>query len=252
MSRDDSSSYVGSSVSKNSTSSVGGRIERTRYLEVCIDVGKYVTKLNKILVLPPSYEQSSLCTDSHLFRKIHDQYFAAKKSIWRRFLYRPTGVRFVHFGVQDGLRVDFFSKDPLSPDDVVSAKQYDYNLIPPVPPPIDSYSFLHYFWKHGDYAHTATSRYVRRLPKKMGESLVRTFHDDEFRQGWGIHILEGPNKAAICWVVQILIFISFITAFAYDISMKQQDTGFSIGQWVVASLAVTLTAVYFHVQDEIL
>jgi hypothetical protein len=147
------------------------------------------------------------------------------------------------------LRVGFFSEDPLPPKPEIAEKRYDYKLIPPVPPPIDSRSFLHYFWKHNKYAHSTTSRYVERLPKKLGQSLVKDFDVDELREGWGLHILEGPNKAAICWAILFILLVSFVTAFTYDLIRKQQDTGFSIGQWMVASLTVSLTAVFFSLED---
>jgi hypothetical protein len=49
-------------------------------------------------------------------------------------------------------------------------------------------------------------------------------------------------------VVAILV-LSFIVALSYDIGYKNQDSGFAIGQWMVAVLTTVLAAIYFHLAD---
>jgi hypothetical protein len=153
--------------------------------------------------------------------------------------------------VEEGYRVNFFSKDPLPPEDALATKRYEYNLQPPVPPPIDSRTFLHYFYNHSAYSGSTSAKYVERLPKKLGESLVRSLAVDEFREGWGIHIIEGPNKVAICWALMFVLVVSFGVSVGYDLIQKVEDSGFAIGQWMVAVLTVALSALYFSLEDEV-
>jgi hypothetical protein len=244
------STYIGSSISQ-SLAVQQDQYARTKYLELCVNTGKYETKLAEIQVTSSSATGSTICTDAHLFRKIHDRYFALRRHTWRRFLYRPAGIKFVHFGVQAGYRVGFFSGDPLPSEDVVASKRYEYNLQPPVPPPIDSRTFLHHFWKHGAHLQSTSARYVDRLPKKLGESLVRSLGTDELREGWGIRIMEGANKPAICFALLLVLVASFGVSLGYDLVMKTGDSGFAIGQWMVAVLTVGLSALYFSLEDEV-
>ncbi|KAF2679734.1 hypothetical protein K458DRAFT_374542 [Lentithecium fluviatile CBS 122367] len=245
------STYIGSNSAQSFTWQQGDPYARTKYLELCVNVGKYETKLGEIQVTSSTSTGSTICTDAHLFRKIHDRYFALRKKTWRRLLYRPVGIKFVHFGVQAGHLVSFFSGTPLPSEEVLAAKCYEYNLQPPVPPPIDSRTFLHYFWKHGAHSHSTSALYVDRLPKKLGESLVRSLGVDELREGWGIHILEGPNKVAICWVLLAALAASFGVSLGYNLVVKAGDGGFAIGQWMVGVLAVSVSMLWFGLEDEV-
>lgn len=92
---------------------------------------------------------------------------------------------------------------------------------------------------------------MARLPKKLGESLVRDIGVNELREGWGIQIIEGPNKVAISWAAMALIVLSFLVSLVYDLCMKGGDSGFAIGQWMVAGLAVGSSAVWFGLEDEV-
>lgn len=167
------STYIGSSGSQSLAAQPNDPCARTKYLELCVNVGKYETKLAEIQVTSSQANGATICTDAHLFRQIYHRYFALRKHTWRRYLYRPAGIKFVHFGVEAGYRVNFFSKDPLPSEDVIASKRYEYDLQPPVPPPIDSRTFLHYFYKHNAHSQSTSARYVNRLPKKLGESLIR-------------------------------------------------------------------------------
>lgn len=245
------STYVGSGSSQAPTVQHNSPYARNKYLELCVNVGKYETKLAEIPVSSSQSNSAAICTDAHLFRQIYYRYFALRKHTWRRFLYRPAGIRFVHFGVQAGYRVSFFSSDPLPSGDAIASKQYEYNLQPPVPPPIDSRTFLHYFYKHDTHSQSTSAKYVNRLPKKLGDSLTRSLGVDDLREGWGIHIIEGPNKVAICWALMLVLVASFGVSIGYDLITGSGDSGFAIGQWMVAALTVALSALYFSLEDEV-
>ncbi|KAF2626859.1 hypothetical protein BU25DRAFT_73993 [Macroventuria anomochaeta] len=243
--------YVGSGNSQAPTAQQNGLYVRNKYLELCVDVGKYETKLAEIQVASSESNGAAICTDAHLFRQIYHRYFALRKHTWRRFLYRPAGIKFVHFGVQAGYRVSFFSSDPLPSEEIIASKQYEYNLQPPVPPPMDSRTFLHYFYKHNAHSQSTSAKYVSRLPKKLGDSLTRSLGVDELLEGWGIHIIEGPNKVAICWALMVVLVASFGVSIGYDLITQSGDSGFAIGQWMVAALTVGLSALYFSLEDDV-
>lgn len=67
--------------------------------------------------------------------------------------------------------------------------------------------------------------------------------------GWGVHIIEGPNKPLLAWLATAILVLSFAVSLSYDIGFKNKESGFAIGQWMVAVLATALTAVYFHLAD---
>ena len=246
-----SNTYIGSSSSQNLGAPNTDPFPRNKYLELCVNIGKYETRLAEIQIASSSGAGSTLCTDAHLFRKINERYFALRKHTWGRFFYRPRGIRFVHFGVQTDCRVGFFTGNPLPSEEAVATKRYEYNLQPPIPPPIDPRTFLHYFWNHKAHSHSISAKYVNRIPKKLGESLIRSLGTDELREGWGIHIIEGPNKALICWMLLVVLAASFVVSLGYNLVMKVEDSGFAIGQWMVAVLTVSLTALYLSLEDEI-
>ena len=245
------STYVGTGSSQIFTTQQNNALGQSKYLELCVNISKYETKLAEIQVLSGQSLGTAICTDAHLFRQINQRYHALRKQNWRRFLYRPAGIKFVHFGVQAGEQVSFFSSDPLPPEDEIAAKRYEYNLQPPVPPPIDSRTFLHYFYKHGAHAQSTSAKYVNRLPKKLGDSLTRSLGADDLLEGWGIHIIEGPNKVAICWALFLVLVASLAVSIVYDFLTRSGESGFAIGQWMVAALTVGLSALYFSLEDDV-
>jgi hypothetical protein len=103
------STYIGTASSQILTAQVNDAFGQSKYLELCVNTSKYETKLAEIQVLSGQSVGTAICTDGHLFRQIYQRYYALRRQNWRRFLYRPAGIKFVHFGVQAGERVSFFS-----------------------------------------------------------------------------------------------------------------------------------------------
>ncbi|KAH8728896.1 hypothetical protein GQ44DRAFT_823673 [Phaeosphaeriaceae sp. PMI808] len=85
--------YVGSSESQSFVMQPNTLFPMNKYLELCVNVGKYETKLAEIQVTSSSVTTSTIFTDAHLFSKIYNQYFTFRKPAWRRFLYRPSGIK---------------------------------------------------------------------------------------------------------------------------------------------------------------
>jgi hypothetical protein len=88
--------------------------------------------------------------------------------------------------------------------------------------------------------------WLQRLPKKLDRDLIAEAQqakgnapaNEDLAFGWGVHIIEGPNQA-VAFVVS-----GMIVGFA-----KTQEQGFGVGNFLLAILASTMTAVYFQLQD---
>ena len=107
--------------------------------------------------------------------------------------------------------------------------------------------FLHYYYYHS-LGHPE-SMYLKQLPKKLETPLIDPHRQGDVH-GWGIHIIEGPNRVLITWCCVGILIASFVTSLAFAIIMKTQEEGFGIGQWMVAVLATTMTAFYFQWEEE--
>lgn len=133
----------------------------------------------------------------------------------------------------------------MPPQKEVQEKRYEY--VCPFPPPMDPREFLHYFYVRADsHPH---SIYLERLPKKLEPSMYH-LQSQELVFGWGLHIIEGPNKAALSWACFVILLLSFIVSVIYAIVMKTQEQGFGIGQWMVAVLCTALTALYYQWEED--
>jgi len=160
----------------------------------------------------------------------------------------------VRFGVREGGRQTGIYQKPnaIPPVDEVRSGRWLYRDCPMDPlPPIDTRTFFHYFWKHADHPVSCDKIFYDRLPKKLVTSMLRQSKGGTLNLGWGVHIIEGPNKPLIAWMVTAIVAASFAVALVYDIVRKNPDSGFGIGQWLVAVLTTALTALYFHLQDEV-
>jgi hypothetical protein len=146
---------------------------------------------------------------------------------------------------------------PLSipPVEEVTARRYYYYECPLQPKlPMDTRTFFHYFWDHAlrqDHNDNTNfnTLFLNRLPKKLGESLLRQYDPSKMNMGWGVRIIEGPNKPVLAWLATLILVLSFLISLIYDLVAKNKESGFAIGQWIVAVLATALTAVYFHLAD---
>jgi hypothetical protein len=190
-------------------------------------------------------------TDAQLFKLIHNRYFGIRKARLSTFLYKPVDVHFIRFSVFDGGHVGIYEKPmSLPPESEVKGGNYHYYecLLDPLPP-IDHRTFMHYFWHHERHKNSMSDIFLSRLPKKMNTSMRGQERHDQINLGWGVHIIEGPNKKAISLGLFVTVLLSFIVSLSYSIATHTTESGFGIGQWIVATLTVGLSAVYFHVSE---
>ena len=180
--------------------------------------------------------------------KIHERYYLLRRKGLYRFLCRPSDIHFVRFGVQRGGYQTGIYQKPLSIPPAVEVKEnrYHYYECPLDPlPPIDPGTFFHYFWDHASHQEPSghegfDTLFFNRLPKKLGESVLKQAHPGKLQLGWGVQIIEGPNKPLLAWLAFAILVLSFVISLIY---------GFQIGQWMVAVLETGLAAIYFHLAD---
>jgi hypothetical protein len=94
-----------------------------------------------------------------------------------------------------------------------------------------------------------TNLFLNRLPKKLGESILKQHDPNRLHLGWGIHIVEGPDWSGISWATFAIMVSSFVVSLTYDLVAKQKDSGFGIGQWMVAVLSAALSGLYFSLAE---
>lgn len=69
--------------------------------------------------------------------------------------------------------------------------------------------------------------------------------EDDVR-GWGILIIEGPNKVAMTWLTGIVVTLSGVVSVVYAVVKNDVSGGFAIGAYVIAFWVAWMTAFYFQ------
>jgi hypothetical protein len=184
---------------------------------------------------------------------IRAKYNSIKRKGLFALLYQPSDIHYVQFGTQPSAQqTDIYQKpEALPPHTEVIENRYHYHECPLTPlPPMPPQTFYQYFRQHAPNCASRSTLFSDRLPKKLGASMTLQNGADKLEFGWGIHIIEGPNKSVLAILVAVIIASSFVISIIYDVCTGNADSGFAIGQWIVAVLSAVLSAVYFHLQDQ--
>jgi hypothetical protein len=64
--------------------------------------------------------------------------------------------------------------------------------------------------------------------------------NEPLSMGWGIHIIEGPNKFAIYCATLCIILISGLVAILWAVIRHDIQGGFGIGAWMTSVLGLIL------------
>ena len=108
----------------------------------------------------------------------------------------------------------------IPPSDV---QDYTYAPVPLKPlPPMPAEVFLHYF-QYGD-SHNVhkSSHWLQRLPKKLKARITDAPEVPVW--GWGICIVEGPNRSVIFWITMVTTFASILAAILWS-SLREDFQG---------------------------
>jgi hypothetical protein len=157
------------------------------------------------------------------------------------------------FTVEEHQRADIsFDPPVIPPPDEVAARNYEYTPCPLTTRPSPQ-TFLHY----RDCSFCTSSRekkkkLFRRLPKKLSRGLLdmylRTGPEEDIL-GWGVLIVEGPNKGAITMLSAVMLTLSVIVAIVYTSISKDASSGFTIGSFLVTVWVSWITAFYYYCKE---
>jgi len=111
--------------------------------------------------------------------------------------------------------------------------------LPPMPPEV----FIHYLEHGQEDLNPNRSIWSPRLPKRLDGRIidcgVPTY-------GWGIHIVEGPNREAVFWIVIITVLGSILASILWSTMHKDIQGGTGLGTLIVALPPVIMAAFLFR------
>ncbi|KAK2469006.1 hypothetical protein H9L39_19400 [Fusarium oxysporum f. sp. albedinis] len=162
---------------------------KSRYLALCVQTGPIYTTLEEV-------DTSSFKSDAALLEEMKNVYTRIRGVRSRHnSLFIPIGLEFVKFTLWNQKHGYVSICD--RPDSVPPKTQLEYDYDPkPLDfvPPMPAQVFLHYL-EHGEEGWNKF-RYLW-LPKLPVPRDKRIIEGHEASYGWGIHIIEGPNRWAI-------------------------------------------------------
>jgi hypothetical protein len=213
--------------------------QSSKFLQLCVNTrGPYIT-LEELDV------GSSSISDAQVFQMIKEAYFKCRGFRSRfAFLIKPVTVEFVRFTMwskRSGF-VWICARPQSMPS--VDDRGWEYSpcpldWLPPMPPTV----FIHYL-EHGDSdLNPLRNTWVPRLPKKVNG---KTAICDDGTCGWGIHIIEGPNRIAVFWTILLTVLAGIVTFIVWSQVRHDQQGGAGIGALIVALPSVILTAFLFR------
>ncbi|KAK5711693.1 hypothetical protein LTR17_018274 [Elasticomyces elasticus] len=222
-----------------------------RYLELCVNTGRLCQSLGEI-------DATRITSDAELFRWVRRRYRDLRG--WRmrsRFCLRPKSIRFVRFGLEQQKKVHILcEKESFPSESDVKARTYHYMPCPMSPlgsPPMPSDAFIHYLHDcnlDGDDA-SRRSIWLNRLPKKLEESVVaqaRSAGDQTLVEGWGVHVIEGIDGAAVLWTTIVALLVGIGPLLGSYIALTgdvQSATG--IASLIVAIIAILMICMQIEI-----
>jgi hypothetical protein len=127
----------------------------------------------------------------------------------------------------------------MPPEEEIMAGRWSYQFPLTGRLPIPTDTFLHYT-RHPE-EHTGQT-WVKRLPKKLDISMYK--EQGELPMGWGVQIIEGPNRAVIAWIFAALAFLSCIAAIVWSAVKGDIQGGTGLGQLLLSVLATVLAVTF--------
>jgi hypothetical protein len=129
----------------------------------------------------------------------------------------------------------------------IDTNEYEYTPRPLVPlPPMPSEVFLHYL-EHEDTDLCLTkSVWTPRLPLRLHKRIIEC---DIPIYGWGIYVIEGPNRSVVFWIVITVIFGSILASILWSSLRNDIQGGIGIGTLIIAVPPVIMTAFLFRLSS---
>ncbi|KAH7374144.1 hypothetical protein BKA64DRAFT_586821 [Cadophora sp. MPI-SDFR-AT-0126] len=210
------------------------------FLELCVNTGPHLKSLAEI-------DTKNISTDGMLFQNIKNQYLRLRGFRSRFWLLKPASISFVRFSLENRHRVGILQKPlALPPKSEVDAKKWIYDPCPlDGDPPIPENLFLHYLQCSEP---SGMLFWMLRFPRKLETSLLNTMAPASF--GWGIHIDEGPNFAALFKANFVVLLLSGLAAGLWCLFEHDFQGGFGFACWIIAVLNSLLMAYMFKWRQE--
>ncbi|KAF9765118.1 hypothetical protein IL306_002651 [Fusarium sp. DS 682] len=210
----------------------------SKYLAICIQTGPIHTILEE-------FDTSDFKSDATLLEAMKSVYIKIRGVRSKQnSLFTPVGMEFVKFTLWNQ-RHGYVSicerPDSMPPK---SQHQYDYDPKPPAfLPPMPAEVFLHYL-EHGEEGwNTMRYLWLPRLPVRRENRIIE---GGEASYGWGIHIIEGPNRWVICALFLLALIGSALAAILWSAIYSDIQGGTGLGQLIIALSSAMLTALLFR------
>ncbi|KAL4956632.1 hypothetical protein BDW69DRAFT_181409 [Aspergillus filifer] len=214
----------------NASPSTPGTSTRLKSLALCVNTGGIYKTLAEIDTIFQEMKKSYPQTRSVLSRLT--------------FLVKSVTIEFVQFTLWH-LRNGYVSICD-RPDRIPPGDRTDYEYIPkpldpplPMPPEIFIHNLEH---DEGDL-NLSRSNWISRLPKRLDQRIVE---GDEGIYGWGIHIIEGPNKVVIFWITIITVLATIVASSLWAALNNDMQGGTGLGTLMAALPPIILTAFLFR------
>jgi hypothetical protein len=105
--------------------------------------------------------------------------------------------------------------------------------------------FVHYLLDHGEGdLNPVRNDWLPRLPKRKE---TRVIDCGEACFGWGIHVIEGPNRNVISWIMVVTISAGALTGVLWSALKNDVQGGTGMGALIVALPPAFLTAILFRI-----
>jgi hypothetical protein len=225
------------------------------YLELCVKSGPGTTRLAEITIVD-GMGQELITTDLELFASIRKAYNSTKREgpfkIFA-FLFRPDDIHFVEFAMLHRRAIIFGSPPTpsLPPDIEVDEKHYHYSgYYSTERLPMHRDVFCQYYRQRQNFD-PQSAVFLNRLPKKLGTSMtvLADKNPREFKCGWGMHIVEGPNKPVLAALVTSFLVLGVVFFASLNAYLGISGRPFMGGLWLGIALAWALFALYVHIED---
>lgn len=132
--------------------------------------------------------------------------------------------------------------------------RYEY-LVPKLVMP--EHTFKHYLHRarYNVWGDHPGSTWLKRLPKKLHESIFakpasEASPDSDLAFGWGVHILDGPDHAALALLLAVGLLITLIASCMIVGIAKTQEQAFGVGSYLTSIVFALMSAVYFKLRDQ--
>ncbi|EWG35894.1 serine/threonine protein kinase [Fusarium verticillioides 7600] len=208
---------------------------KAKYLALCIQTGTIYTTLEEA-------ETSTFKLDAELLKEMKDVYTRIRGVRSKRnSLFIPIRLEYVKFMLwnkrQGYISITERPKSVPPEEDL----QYDFAPLDAWPPMPDEV-FFHYLEK-GEEKCFQDRHWIPRLAVRRDNRIIEG-HEASF--GWGIHIIEGPNRWAIFALFLVTVFGSALAALLWSTIHNDIQGGTGLGQLIIALSSAILTASLFR------